>query len=64
VFARNPEPEIPMTKFFRVEADWGAGYVFEAETWDRIGYLAVADRLWKDGAKGVRIVECELVGGN
>jgi hypothetical protein len=51
-------------KFFRVEADYGGGFVFVGESWDRIGYLTLADRAYRDGAKSVRVVECELVGGN
>lgn len=53
-----------MSKFFRVEADYGAGFVLEGESWDRIGYLALADRAYKGGAKSVRVIECELVGGS
>lgn len=53
-----------MKTFFRVEADYGAGFVFVGESWDRTGYLTLADRCWKDGARNVRIVTCELVGGN
>lgn len=47
--------------FFRVEADYGAGFVFVGEANDRTGYLTLADRAWGDGAKSVRVVECETV---
>ena len=51
-------------KWYRVDADYGGGFVLVGETYDRVGYLALADRAYKDGAKAVRIYECEAVGGN
>lgn len=49
--------------WYRVEADYGAGWVFVGEANDRTGYLILADRAWKDGAKDVRLLKCEAVGG-
>ncbi len=47
----------------RVDADFGGGWVLEGEADDRIGYLALADRAYKGGAKNVRIYRCESVCG-
>jgi hypothetical protein len=49
--------------WYRVDANYGAGWVLVGEANDRIGYLALADRAWKDGAVEVRIYRCEAVGG-
>ncbi len=48
--------------WWRVEAQYvkdTTKWVFVGEANDRIGYLALADRAWKDGAVNVRIVKCE-----
>jgi len=51
------------SKWWRVDADYGSDWVLVGETNDRIGYLTLADRAWKDGAKNVRVWACEAVGG-
>jgi hypothetical protein len=50
--------------WYRVDADYGMGWVLVGEVNDRISYLALADRAYKDGAINVRVYRCESVGGN
>lgn len=56
----TPKP----TTWFRVDADYGRGWVLVGEANDRIGYLILADRAHKDRAKAVRVYRCEAVGGD
>jgi hypothetical protein len=53
-----------MSIWYRVDADYGSGvWQLVGECKDRIGYLALSDRAYKDGAKRVRVYKCESVGG-
>lgn len=48
--------------WYRVDADFGRGWVLYGEVNDRTGYLELADRAWRDGAVRVRVYKCETVG--
>lgn len=48
-------------KWYRVDADYGAGWVFVGEANDRTGYLILCDRAYRDGARRVRLYLCEPV---
>jgi hypothetical protein len=47
--------------WYRVDADYGKGWVLVGEVNDRIGYLTLADRAYKDSAINVRVYKCESV---
>ena len=51
-------PSTHRCTFFRVDADYGSGFVLEGEAKDRTGYLILADRAWASGAVEVKIYRC------
>jgi hypothetical protein len=53
------EQNAQVETWFRIDADYGKGWVLVGEVKDRIGYLRLIDLAWKEGAKDVRIYKCE-----
>jgi len=47
--------------WYRVDADYGAGWVLIGEARDRIGYLALCDKAYQGGAKELRVFQCERI---
>jgi hypothetical protein len=47
--------------WYRVDADYGKGWVLVGEASDRIGYLALIDRALLNGAEDYRVYRCEIV---